>query len=156
MIRKFDFLARIPDDIKRFKELTSGNVIVMGRKTYESLPVRPLKDRINIVISNSVINSYGVEMPDGSFWMNFENAKSLLKWRSEYKNDKIFIIGGASIYRQFIDICDVLYLTKIYKEFENVDVFFPEFSTNDFILAKSSDSMIYDNISYKFLNYYHK
>jgi dihydrofolate reductase len=122
-------LWHISDDLKRFKKLTSENTVVMGKNTYFSLPVRPLPGRKNIVIT---------DIPDESFdgclsAHSFEEAICLMD------NDKEnFIMGGASIYRQFFNIAQKLYLTRVYKSFEG-DTFFPEIADSQWQLLEKSE-----------------
>lgn len=116
-----ELLCHLPGDLKRFKQLTTGNVIVMGKKTYESLPRRPLPNRINIVISDN----HGDQFCDCIMAYSIEDAIS--KMSDEKEN---FIIGGGSIYKQFLPLADKLYLTKIHAYFE-ADTFFPELIADD-------------------------
>lgn len=110
---KGKLLLPIPKDMQIFKSLTVGNIIVMGRKTLESLPGgNPLPDRINIVLTKDK-NYYkdGVIVVNSiSEVFDFINKKSLRK--------NIFVIGGESIYKQFLPYCDTAYITYIDKEFE--------------------------------------
>ena len=103
----------LPEDLRRFKELTTGNTIVMGRKTYESIG-KPLPNRRSIIITRDT--NYLV---DGCEVVNSLEEALLLS------NSDCFIIGGGEIYRQAIDIADRLYITTIDKEFEG-DTTFPE------------------------------
>jgi len=122
---KNNLLWRISDDLKRFKSLTTGNNIVMGRKTFESLPKGALPNRKNIVVTRNTELKYD----------NCEMANSL-EQAIEYSDlDKdIFIIGGEQIYKDAFKQCDYLYLTKVYENFE-ADAFFPivDFSEWDII-----------------------
>lgn len=109
-------LWHISDDLKRFKQLTTGNVIIMGKKTYESLPVKPLPNRTSIVITDiadetfeNCITAYSIE-------------DAIAKASAEKEN---FIIGGGSIYKQFMQHVSKLYLTTVDLSF-NADTFFPE------------------------------
>jgi dihydrofolate reductase len=116
-----DLLWHIPADLKRFKKITTGNTIIMGKKTFLSLPNGPLPNRKNIVISD--IKNDCVE---GCIVVN-----SIEKAIEECNpNEENFIIGGGSIYNQFIDICDTIYLTKVYRNYK-ADIFFPEINFND-------------------------
>jgi dihydrofolate reductase len=116
-----DLLWHIPEDLKRFKKITTGNTIIMGKKTFLSLPNGPLPNRKNIVISD--IKNDCVE---GCIVVN-----SIEKAIEECNpNEENFIIGGGSIYNQFIDICDTIYLTKVYRNYK-ADIFFPEINFND-------------------------
>jgi dihydrofolate reductase len=110
-----ELLWRIPEDLKRFKRLTSGNVIIMGKKTWESLPRRPLPDRKNIVMTD-----VPDEEIDGSVTAySIEDALDKCDREKE-----IFIIGGGSIYRQFMNLADRLYITHVHRK-ADADVYFP-------------------------------
>lgn len=119
-------LAHIPEDLKYFKEKTKGHIMIMGRKTLESLPNGPLKGRENIVISKSTL-----DIPNIYIANNIEDSLRIADTiNKEYSNNKeIFIIGGASIYSQFIEKADKLYITHMFKEFE-ADTYFPEIDKN--------------------------
>ena len=108
---------RLKEDLKFFKNTTMGHPIVMGRKTFESLP-KVLPGRKNIVISTSNIRNEEIELYKSikEFLINYQNF-----------NDDIFIIGGASIYSQFIDLATKLYLTEIKATDASADVYFPKF-----------------------------
>lgn len=105
---------RLPEDLKRFKELTTGHPIIMGRKTYESIG-RPLPYRRNIVITRD---------------MNYEAPECLVVHSVEEALDaanpvnEVFCIGGEEIYKEFLPLADKIYLTKINKDFDG-DAFFP-------------------------------
>ena len=93
-------LWHMPADMKRFKELTTGHAVIMGRKTFESLPKGGLPNRKNIVLTT---------LPEAGF----------------EKEQDIFIIGGALVYRQALGIADKMYLTRVHAEFPDADSFFP-------------------------------
>ena len=112
---KNQLLYHLPDDLKRFKKLTSGHTVIMGKNTYDSLPNGALPNRRNIVLSRSV-----KELPNCDVYTNIDEA---LK---SCGDEEIFIIGGASIYKQMIDKADKIYITEVYDFPENADVFFPE------------------------------
>ena len=114
-----DLLEHIPEDLKYFQALTTGHVVVMGRKTWDSLPKKPLKDRLNIVISSQPRGPLG-EM---AFSIPMEEAKVRVAMAGN--DEEWFIIGGGSIYKEFLSICDRVYVTKIYKDHDNVDTYFP-------------------------------
>jgi dihydrofolate reductase len=114
-------LCHLSDDLKRFKRLTTGNVVVMGKKTYESLPIKPLPNRENIVLTDD----HKDEFCDCTMAYSIDDAVS--KMSTEKEN---FIIGGGTIYKQFMPIANKFYLTKIHAEFE-ADTFFPEIDFND-------------------------
>jgi dihydrofolate reductase len=111
-----ELLWHISEDLKRFKRLTSGNTVIMGKKTWESLPRRPLPGRKNIVLTDDP-----QEIIDGSVTAySIKDALDKCK-----KNEEIFIIGGGSIYRQFMPIADRLYITHVHKK-APADIYFPE------------------------------
>jgi dihydrofolate reductase len=111
-----ELLWRMPEDMKRFKRLTTGKTVIMGRKTWVSLPRKPLSGRRNIVIT---------DIP-GETFDSSESAVSINDAVSKCKKDEeVFIIGGGSIYRQFMPLADRLYITHVHKK-APADVFFPE------------------------------
>ena len=133
----------IKGDLKFFKETTMGHPIVMGRKTFESLP-KVLPGRKNIVISKSDILNNEIE--------KYKSIKEFLENYQNYK-DEIFIIGGASIYSSFIDLANKLYLTEINKEDSSAQVYFPKFNKNEWtkeILNNNVENDIeYSHVLYK-------
>ena len=129
-------LYHIPNDLKRFKKLTSGHTIIMGRKTWESLPVKPLPKRRNIIISSSDIHVDGADV-----FNNIDDALS-----SCNNNGEVFIIGGASLYSQMIDKADRLYLTEIEDEPESADVFFPEIPESFEVIYVNPVFDVYDDM----------
>ena len=126
----------IPEDLRRFKEITQNHTIIMGRKTFESIG-KALPDRTNIVItSNSQFQAQDVEV-----------VHSLEQALEEAKGD-IFVIGGGEIFKQAIEITDKLYLTQIEGDF-NCDTFFPDYSkfANETFIGAGE----INGIRYKFL-----
>ena len=111
-----DLIWHLSNDLKHFKEVTSGHTVIMGYKTYASLPgQKPLPKRRNIIIS-----SHLTEAPEG-----FELAHSIVDaMKMVFNEEEVFIIGGGMIYEQFLPIADKLYLTKIDKNFD-ADTYFP-------------------------------
>lgn len=103
-------------DMLHFKELTMGNTIVMGRKTFESLGNKPLKGRRNIVLSSSLSTIEGVEI--------YKTKEELLHHLND--GEEVFIIGGEQIYNLFINDVNVMYLTTIFEGGRGADTFFPE------------------------------
>jgi dihydrofolate reductase len=120
-------LCHLSSDLKRFKELTTGHCIVMGRKTFESLPNGPLPNRKNIVITQN--SNY---IANGAYIANSVNEAIKLS-----EKDKIcFIIGGEQIYKLFIDVADILHITKIHHQFD-ADAFFPAFNIENWNLLEN-------------------
>ncbi|GAB4283933.1 MAG: dihydrofolate reductase [Marinilabiliales bacterium] len=120
-------LCHLSDDLKRFKKLTTGNVVVMGKKTYESLPIKPLPNRLNIVITDNPADCFD------NCITAFSIEDAIDKMDPEKEN---FIIGGGSVYKQFLPLADKLYLTRIHHHFD-ADTFFPEINENEWILVNS-------------------
>ena len=104
------------EDLKNFKTLTTGHVIIMGRKTWDSLPIKPLPNRHNIVISSR-------ELKNVDSYTSIESCIENLNINQTIKD--VFIIGGMSIYKYFYDYADTLHITLINKIFLNTDTFFP-------------------------------
>jgi dihydrofolate reductase len=126
---KNDLLFHLPDDLKRFKELTTGHTIIMGKRTFESLPRRPLPNRRSLVITDIP----GELIPGCEMAYSIDDA--IAKADPEKEN---FIIGGGSIYRQFLPFSDKLYITWVHKSFE-ADTFFPEINMSEWDLIEKTD-----------------
>jgi dihydrofolate reductase len=115
-----DIPWHFPEDLKHFKEKTTGNAVIMGRKTFESLPesYRPLPDRKNIVLTRSGLEEKHEDVEE------VEDLKKAYKEARKF-GEKAFIIGGATVYEQTLDEVDKLVLTRIHEEYEG-DTFFPK------------------------------
>ena len=111
-------IYRLPDDMKRFKALTTGNTVLMGRKTFESLPKGALPNRRNIVLSRTQRDFPGCD--------TYSSLDEALKHCSE--NEDIYIIGGAEVYAQALPLADRLCLTEIDDTPDEADAFFPEYN----------------------------
>lgn len=111
---------RLPSDMKRFKDITNGHPVTMGRKTWESLPerFRPLPGRTNIVVTRQ--KGYQAR---GA--VSFSSPEIALKVTRCLGSDEIFVIGGAEIYQQFLTIAQKVYVTRVYTDIDG-DAFFPE------------------------------
>lgn len=139
-------LWHISDDLKRFKKITSGNTIVMGRKTFESLP-GVLPNRKHIILTRD--KNYTVDNPSVEVIHNINDIIN------NFKNSpvEVFIIGGGEIYNQFINYADKIYLTKVFKNFEG-DTTFPEIDYNNWNITFESEIFTDEksNINYQFIN----
>lgn len=122
-------LWHIPADLKRFKTITSGHPVIMGKKTWESLPKKPLPNRRNIILTDNPHDSF----EGGECAFSLEEALNLCSPREE-----TFIIGGASVYKQFLPHCDRLYLTRVYQLCDG-DVFFPAVDFSQWRLISQED-----------------
>jgi dihydrofolate reductase len=128
--------GRIPwhskKDLKFFMNMTKNNIVIMGRKTYFSLPKRPLSDRLNIILTNNPLNYSFEENKDLIIFSNDEKIhKSILNNRENLikkypflsSNFKIFIIGGKDIYEKYILLCETVWVTRLKKDY-SCDLFF--------------------------------
>ena len=140
-------LVRIPMDQKFFREMTTGKVVVMGRKTLESFPnSRPLKNRTNIVLTHNP--SYEVE---GAVVVH--SLDELHKELEKYNSEDIYIIGGQKIYEQLVDECDVAHITKVDFEYD-ADAYFPNLDeSGDFELVWQSEAKEENGIEYVITEY---
>jgi dihydrofolate reductase len=137
----------LPNDLKHFKALTTGNTIIMGRKTFESLPKGALPDRRNIVLTT---DGNAKSYPNAEIFPSLESALD-----SCSINEHIYIIGGESVYRQAMSIADQLCLTEIESEAKEVDAYFPKIDS-DVWKEKSRESHLSDEkhpCSYAFVEY---
>lgn len=140
-------LVSIPDDMRFFREVTTGKVVIMGKNTLESFPGGlPLKNRTNIVIA--LEKDYKVK--DATVVYSIEEA---LEEAKKYNSEDIYIIGGASIYRQMLQYCDVAHITKIDYAYQ-ADTYFPDLdSMEDWVLAEESEEHTYYDLTYTFCRY---
>ena len=123
-----NLLWRLPNDMKRFRELTTGHTVIMGRKTFESLPGGALPNRKNVVITRN----------NRLLFKNCEMYSRLDDAINRYKNEnEIFIIGGAMVYEQAILFADKLYLTFVHQIFDDADVYFPPINEDKWTLTES-------------------
>lgn len=143
-----NMLWHLPNDLKRFKNYTLNNVVLMGRKTFESINNKPLHNRINIIITNNKKYYY----PGIKVYNSLENAIFNLK---KNKIKKLFIIGGGEIYNQSIKYTDILYLTIVHHSFNgNIkfpEISFPEWNKKEEFFFKKNKTHLY---SYSFITYY--
>ena len=151
-----DLLEHIPEDLKYFKELTTGHVVVMGSKTWDSLPKKPLKDRLNVVISSKPREVLG----DMSIRIGMEELMTRIIYMQRDalinpdEEEEWFIIGGGSIYQQLLPFCDRVYVTKILKDHKNVDTYFPNLDKDpEWEIDTCTDLRTSGDINYAFLTY---
>lgn len=149
-----ELLAHIPEDLKNFKKLTTGHTVIMGRKTYDSLSIKPLPDRANIVVTSNINNDNILEIrKDGVLYTGLDVIKGILIQLSSITFD-VFIIGGGTIYKELLPYCDKIYLTKIHHSYGNVDTYFPNIDNMpEWEIMMSSDIRKCNNIEYQFCIY---
>lgn len=119
---KGDLIYHLSADLKRFKELTTGNTVIMGRKTYESLPKGALPNRRNIVLTRQ----QGVSYPGTEVYSSLDEALSKCA-----RDEKVYIMGGAQIYTQALPMADELEITLVNDTPALADTFFPEFGSDE-------------------------
>lgn len=146
-----NLLISIPDDMKFFREKTMDSVVIMGRKTLFSFKNKePLKNRINIVFTLNKGLKEDYKKFDNIFFVSSD--KELDEVLNNYKEKKAFLIGGETIYNNFIDKCDEALITKVNKSFD-ADTFFPKLEDKNFKIVSESELFYYNDISYQFLTY---
>lgn len=115
--KKGDLLCHMPADLKHFKEITSGKTVLMGERTFFSLPKHPLPNRRNIVLTDVA----------GKTFEGAESVYSIDELVAKVPaNEEAFVIGGGMVYRQMMPLADKLYITHIHHSWEDADTFFPE------------------------------
>ena len=119
---KGDLIYHLSADLRRFKELTTGNTVIMGRKTYESLPKGALPNRRNIVLTRQ----QGVSYPGTEVYSSLDEALSKCS-----RDEKVYIMGGAQVYTQALPMADELEITLVNDTPALADTFFPEFGSDE-------------------------
>lgn len=141
-------LYKIPEDLRLFKQLTAGNIVLMGRKTFESIGCKPLPDRINIVITSTKKYAIGgVIILD-----NLETAVEFA--RKKFPDKDLYIIGGGQVYSRCINFADEIILTRYNKVYEDVDIYFPvdimdNFSETEVIMEGSYEGIEFKTFVFK-------
>jgi len=144
---KNKLLVSIPEDMKFFRESTTGKIVVMGKNTLESFPnSKPLKNRVNIVIA--LEKDYKVE---GAVVVN--SIEEALEEISKYNSEDVYVIGGGSIYKQMLDYCDTAYVTYVDYGYE-ADTYFPNLDErDDWKMVEEGEEQTYFDIEYYFRAY---
>ena len=141
-----DLLEHIPEDLKYFKQLTSGHSVIMGRKTWDSLPTKPLPNRRNYIISSDqprILHKNVIRF-------QMDDALTFL----DYTWEDVFVIGGGQIYEKLLPLCDRVYVTKIYKDHDQVDTYFPNLDeSEEWAPATCSDIRQQGDLMYQFWQY---
>lgn len=147
----------VKEDLDMFKTLTIGHIVVMGRRTYESLPFKPLKNRYNIVVTTSP-DKYETKY-DNVIFTTLENISNIIQNQKQKWGELVYVIGGSDIYKYFINDCSKLHITVIEKDVEG-DTFFPcnlNILTDKygFRLTGSSDKMVSksEDVTFQFQTY---
>lgn len=145
--RENQLLVHIPNDMKMFRQTTTGKVVVMGRKTLESFPNgMPLPKRTNIVLTTD--QDY-----DGRGAIVVHSEDELFEELKQYADEDIFIIGGESIYRMLLPYCDTAYVTRLDYAYD-ADTYFPDLDARkEWEIVKESEEQTYFDLEYVFLKY---
>jgi len=138
-------LTHLPGDLPRFKKITMGHCLIMGKKTWESLPRKPLAGRKNIVLTDNELDCFECA----------ETARSVEDALDFCDCDReVFIIGGGSVYRQFMPLADRLMVTHIHREFP-ADTFFPPIDPEEWYVSEEEDHKARgaDGLSFTYITY---
>ena len=139
--KKGDLLCHLPADLKHFKEITSGKTVLMGERTFYSLPKHPLPNRRNIVLTDV----------QGKTFEGAEAVYSLDELCAKVQGEEeAFVIGGGMVYRQMMPIADKLYITHIHHSWEDADTFFPEIKETEWKLIRSEEHQADEKNPYDF------
>jgi dihydrofolate reductase len=139
--REGDQLAYISGDLKRFRQLTTGNAILMGRKTFEALPKGALPNRRNIVLTRNKKRQF----PGCEVAHSIDEAIELIQ-----NNEKLFIIGGGEIYKAFMPLSETLIVTRIHHTFEDADTWFPKTDAVGWKMSESEGPFSDEKSGYRY------
>ncbi len=144
---KNKLLVSIPNDMKHFREETTGKVVVLGRKTLDTFPQgQPLKNRTNIILSRNAKHEV-----KGAITVH--SLEELLEELKKYNDEDVYVIGGDSVYKQLLPYCSVAHVTKIDHEYE-ADTYFPNLDLDaEWEITADSDEQTYFDLPYQFLKY---
>ena len=147
-----ELLEKIPEDMKWFHSLTHERTVLMGRKTWDSLPKKPLPDRLNLVITRGER-----KFDNMTIFIDMAEAKIRAREASKDPDDEWFVIGGGQIYKELLPLCDRVYVTKIFKSHENVDTYFPDLDEPEmwdtWKPVHMGKTKVYKDIMYQFWTY---
>ena len=141
-------LTPLPEDMRYFREKTKGSVVIMGRKTLESFPEgKPLKNRVNIVISTSEsLTTEGI--------VKVASVEEAVREAEKYAGREVFVIGGGTVYRQMLKYCDTAYITKIDRVFDNADTFIDNLDMlPEWKIVEMSEVKEYNGTEFSFVIY---
>lgn len=144
---KGGLLVRIPGDMKQFREMTTGKVVVLGRKTLETFPWRqPLENRTNLILSGNP----AFRVKDA---IAVHSLEKLLEELKKYPDEDIFIVGGESLYRQMLPFCSTAYVTRIDRAYE-ADAYCADLDRDPaWEITAESDEQVYFDVTYRFVKY---
>ena len=138
-----NLLFKIPEDLRLFKQLTTGNIVLMGRKTFESIGCKSLSDRINIVISST-------KKYENEGAIAFDNLETAVEYSKQNFSDKdLYVIGGGQVYEECIKYADEIILTKYSKVYEDADTYFSVDILDNFCETEVILEGSYEGIGFK-------
>ena len=143
-----DLLWHISADLKRFKALTGGHTVLMGRRTYDSLPKKPLPNRKHLILTSDA----GYPVPEGG--QRLADVAACQAYFAAHPDEDIFIIGGGQVYKQLLPYADRLYLTEVQADFE-ADTFFPAIEAAHWRVTEEGVWTLDENsgLTYRFVDY---
>lgn len=144
-------LVEIEEDLHRFRRITEGHIVIMGRKTMEALPnQQPLENRINIIVTrNKDFTKEGFIVVN-----SLEDLFPLLKEINPDKEKEVFVTGGGTIARQLLLFCNKAYITKIFRDFRDTDTFIPNLDLDpDWEMVEESGVYRQDDTYYRYIDY---
>ena len=137
-----NLLFKLPEDLKLFKRLTTGHIVLMGRKTFESLGCKPLPDRVNIVISTTKKYDDGV--------ITFERLTAAVEYSKHSFPDKdLYVVGGGRVYEESLKYADEVILTRYDRAYEDVDTYFPAVPETEFREEKTLLEGSFEDCKYR-------
>nr|AIA17026.1 Dihydrofolate reductase [uncultured bacterium] len=137
----------IPEDMKFFREKTKGKALIMGRKTFESVG-HPLPHRLNVVVTRQ--KDFASDAPNVVVKPDLASAIEYCRGQTSKYGDEIFIIGGGEIFKESMSLVDVIYLTRIHRDFDG-DIFYPQLPSDQFELIEQRDRT--EPVPFSFLTY---
>ena len=144
--KKGDLLCHLPADLKHFKQITSGKTVLMGERTFFSLPKHPLPNRRNIVLTDVP----GKTFEGAEAVYSIDEMVKRLQVTGDGLQDEAFVIGGGMVYRQMMPLADKLYITHIHHSWEDADTFFPEIKEDEWALESAEKHYADENNPYDF------
>lgn len=141
--KRGSLLFKIPEDLKLFKRLTTGHIVLMGRKTFESLGCKPLSDRVNIVISTT-------KKFDDDGVITFESLTTAVEYsKLNYPDKDLYVVGGGRVYEESLQYADEVILTRYDRAYEDVDTYFPAVPKTEFREEKTLLEGSFEDCKYR-------
>lgn len=150
-----ELLINIPEDMRFFRDKTKNNIVIMGRKTYDSLPSKPLPYRTNVVITSKIDKPCEID-EKGTWFVTMDFIKSVLYSHNSFPESQIncYVIGGGQVYKELLPYCNQAYVTKVKRTYNDVDTYFPNIDKSvEWKMMNNGEEKVYRGISYKFCVY---